>query len=228
MEAAEVGLLEFFKLTLQVMVPDPERGYRWTEKECQQLWDDIIRIADDDSIPGHFIGTIVYIEYGILKRTVVPRLVLLDGQQRLVTVSLLMTALGKAGNDAGEKGEEQREISDQFLFNSQEKGDFYCKLLPARCSKEMFFSLISGEEMSQSASNRMIDNYRFFEKKIKECGMDIDLIYKGVEKLTIMNVSIDQTYENPKYVCEKLDSTGLDKAQTSLIRNWLSLIHSAS
>jgi len=228
MKAIEVNLLDLFQQPLQMIVSDPHRSYRWTEKECQQLWDDIIWVAENESVPSYFIGTIVYIEYGILRRTVVPRLILLDGQQRLITVSLLLAALGKADTNTGQAGKRHKEINDLFLFNSQEKGEFYCKLVPAQGDKDTFFGLIRGEELTPSDSNKMIKNYRYFENKINECGIDTNLLYKGIAKLTIIDISTDRSYENPQSVCESLDSTGLDEAQTSLIRNWLGLLRSAS
>jgi uncharacterized protein with ParB-like and HNH nuclease domain len=227
MKAIEVNLLDFFQQPLQMIVPDPHRSYRWTEKECQQLWDDIVRVAENESVTSYFIGTIVYIEYGILRRTVVPRLVLLDGQQRLATISLLLAALGKADN-TGQAGKGHKEINDFFLFNSQEKGEFYCKLVPAQGDRDTFFGLIRGEELTPSDSNKMIKNYRYFENKINECSIDTNLLYKGIAKLTIMDISTDRVYENPQSVCESLDSTGLDETQTSLIRNWLGFLRSAS
>lgn len=226
MEAAELGLLEFFKQTIQIMIPDPTRDYRWTEEECQKLWDDIIRVAGDDSADNHFIGTIIYVEHGILRRTPVPRLILLDGQQRLVTIALLMAALAKADEDAGKTDAGHSEINDLFLFNSQEKGEFRCKLLPAQGDAETFFSLINGEEPPSDA-NKLLKNYYYFKNKIIQDGIDTALLYKGIAKLTLMDVSVDRPYQNPKSVSEKLDFTGLDERQKKLIYRWLGLIHSA-
>ena len=79
-----------------------------------------------------------------------------------------------------------------------------------------------------SDSSRLIENYRYFENKINECGIDTNLLYKAITKLTIMDISTDRTYENPQFVCERLDSTGLDVTQTNLIRNWLGFLRSAS
>lgn len=228
MKATEISLLEFFKQPIQMIVPNSERPYHWTEEQCQKLWDDIVRVAENESVTGHFIGTIVYIEYGILRRTVVPRLILLDGQQRIITISLLLAALGKADNNTGQAGIRHKEINDLFLFNGQEKGEFYCKLVPAQGDKDTFFRLIRNEELLLSGSSRLIKNYRYFENKINECGIDTNLLYKGIAKLTIMDISTDRTYENPQLICENLDSTGLDETQTSLIRNWLGFLRSAS
>jgi uncharacterized protein with ParB-like and HNH nuclease domain len=228
MLAIETGLLDFFKQTMQMIVPSPERNYCWTEKECQHLWEDIIRVAEDESVNSYFIGTIIYVEYGILRRTPVPRLILLDGQQRLITIALLLAALAEADNDTGQEDLKREEINDLFLYNRQENGEFRCKLVPAQGDRDIFFSLINNDELSLSGSSRLVENYRYFKNRIKECGIDTDLVYRGIAKLTIMDVSTDRAYENPQSVCESLDSTGLDESQTKLIYKWLGLLRSAS
>ena len=228
MKAAEVSLLEFFKQPLQMIIPNPERRYHWEEKQCRRLWNDIVQVAKNELVTSHFIGTIVYVEYGILRRTSVPRLILLDGQQRLITISLLLAALAKADNSAGQASIKHKEINDLFLFNGQERGEFYCKLIPAQGDRDTFFGLINNEELTSSDSSRLMKNYRYFEDKINECGIDTDLVYKGIAKLTIMDVSTDRMYENPQSVYKRLKSTGLDESQTKLIYRWLDFLRSAS
>jgi uncharacterized protein with ParB-like and HNH nuclease domain len=228
MKATKVSLLEFFQQPMQIIVHDPQHDYQWTKKQCQKLWDDIVWIAENESVTSHYIGTILYIEYGILKRTPVPRLILIDGQQRLITIALLLAALGKVDNDTGKTDIRHKEINDLFLFNSQEKGEFYCKLLPAQGDRDTFFGLINNECLPLSGSNRLIKNYRYFKNKINKFGIDTDLIYRGIAKLTIIDISTDRVYENPQSVYQGLISTGLDETQTKLIRNWLGLLRSAS
>ncbi|MCJ7768989.1 MAG: hypothetical protein MUO92_00725, partial [Dehalococcoidales bacterium] len=150
------------------------------------------------------------------------------GQQRLVTISLLLAVLGKTDNNTGQTGIRHKEINDLFFFNSQERGEYYCKLVLAQGDKDTFFRLIRNEELPLSNSSRLIENYRYFENKINECGIDTNLLYKGIAKVTIMDISTDRAYENPQSVCESLDSTGLDETQTKLIRNWLGFLRSAS
>ncbi|HEX79454.1 MAG TPA: DUF262 domain-containing protein [Dehalococcoidia bacterium] len=228
MEATETGLLEFFKQTLQIIIPNPDRSYRWTEKECQQLWYDVLRVATDESISTHFIGTIIYVEYGILKRTPVPRLILIDGQQRLITVSLLMAALTGMDSKTGQVNIKHKEINDLFLFNDGERGEFRCKLLPVQGDRETFLAIINNEDLPALNNSLLAKNYRYFRNRIEDCSVDTDLIYKGIAGLTIMDVSVDRAYENPQSVCEMLDATGLDESQNRLIYKWLGLLRSAS
>src|SRR5688500_15483811 len=96
MKASEANLLTFMHRYHQFVIPIYQRTYSWTLKQCEQLWDDIIRAATDNAVTGHFIGSVVYIEKGLYHHSSVPQLLVIDGQQRLTTLSLLLAALGKA------------------------------------------------------------------------------------------------------------------------------------
>ena len=101
MQATESNFLQFLKAPKQFGIPIYQRPYSWTLKQCQQLWSDVVRVAEDDSVTGHFIGSIVYIEKGIYQVASVPQLLVIDGQQRLTTLSLLLAALGKIIEERG-------------------------------------------------------------------------------------------------------------------------------
>src|ERR1039458_4623618 len=105
MKATEAKLLEFLKKSPQFVIPIYQRTYSWTKKECQQLWDDIMRTGSNDDISAHFVGSIVYIEKGLYQVSSQSPLLVIDGQQRLTTVTLLIAALAKA---LGETRSEER------------------------------------------------------------------------------------------------------------------------
>ena len=96
MKATEAKLLDFLKKSPQFVIPIYQRTYSWTEKECRQLWDDIVRCGSSEKIAVHFVGSIVYVESGLSQVTHQAPLLVIDGQQRLTTVSLLLAALAKA------------------------------------------------------------------------------------------------------------------------------------
>src|SRR6266511_2836280 len=96
MKAVETNFLKFLQGQRQFVIPIYQRTYSWTIKECEQLWKDILRAAQDDAVAGHFVGSVVYIERGLYQVTAVPQLLVIDGQQRLTTLSLLLGALGRA------------------------------------------------------------------------------------------------------------------------------------
>src|SRR5438034_2864460 len=96
MKATEARLLDFLKKSPQFVIPIYQRTYSWTEKECRQLWDDIVRTGSNDAVSAHFVGSIVYIEKGLYQVSSQSPLLVIDGQQRLTTVSLLLEALARA------------------------------------------------------------------------------------------------------------------------------------
>ena len=93
MKATEAKLLSFLQKSSQFVIPIYQRTYSWTNKQCQQLWDDILRAGASDTISVHFIGSIVYVEQGLSQVTHQAPLLVIDGQQRLTSVSLLIEAL---------------------------------------------------------------------------------------------------------------------------------------
>ena len=222
MKATETSLLKFLQAPKHFTIPIYQRTYSWTEKHCQQLWDDIVRVAKDESVPSHFIGSIVYIEKGIYQAASVPKLLVIDGQQRLATISLLLSALAKRlDDDAGQSDITRKQINNYFLFNNEETGDLRYKLMLTQSDKNTFACLIEGKELPQQASRRLAENYQFFERKINEDGIDPRLLHHGVAKLVVVDVSLDRNYDNPQLIFESLNSTGLDLTQADLIRNYI-------
>ena len=95
MKATESKLLEFLKRSPQFVIPIYQRAYSWTERECEQLWNDIIRTGKEESISAHFMGSIVYIEQGLYHVSRQSPLLVIDGQQRLTTVMLILEVLAR-------------------------------------------------------------------------------------------------------------------------------------
>ena len=96
MKATEAKFLDFLKKSPQFVIPIYQRTYSWTERECRQLWDDIVRTGSNDAVSAHFVGSIVYIEKGLYQVSSQSPLLVIDGQQRLTTVTLILEALGPA------------------------------------------------------------------------------------------------------------------------------------
>src|SRR5947209_13928014 len=96
MKAVENQFLPFLEGKKQFIIPIYQRTYSWTREQCEQLWNDIVRVATDPHINAHFIGSIVFIQRGLFMVANIPQLLVIDGQQRLSTLSLLLIALAKA------------------------------------------------------------------------------------------------------------------------------------
>ena len=230
LKAATMNFLEFLKVPKQFIIPIYQRNYSWTIKQCEQLWNDIKRIALDSESHGHFIGSIVYIESGIYQISdSVHKLLLIDGQQRLTTVSLLLTALSNALKksereaDISEADISSEKIINYYLFNNLEKHDLRYKILLNRNDKETFLSIIEGSnEYPAVFSHHMVDNYKFFEEKFQNNDqINLNEIYLGIHKLILVDISLDRNYDDPQLIFESLNSTGLDLSQADLIRNYM-------
>ena len=116
----------------QFSVPIYQRRYSWTEKQCTTLWEDIIKLSDKEGNAGHFIGSIVCYQQndedmpGEIKVKVV-----IDGQQRLTTLSLIMLAMIRSYEHLGEEGKRiASSIKRQYILNEEYSGEDKYKLVP--------------------------------------------------------------------------------------------------
>lgn len=222
MEATQAQLLSLLDGKKQFTIPIYQRTYSWHLKQCQQLFLDIERIGNDESELSHFIGSIVYFKPGTSPVTSVPELLVIDGQQRLTTVSLLLLALThflKENPDFTLEDETWEEIQETYLINKHRKDDSRFKLLLTRKDKSTFTNLVDEMEITSNHSKRVLENYNFFKGKIhKENAL---AVYHGIKKLIIVDVILERDKDNPQLIFESLNSTGLDLSQADLIRNYI-------
>lgn len=222
MKASETNLLKFLQGTKQFIIPIYQRKYSWNIIQCRQLWNDIVRASMDQDIKAHFVGSIVYIEKGLYQISAVPQLLVIDGQQRMTTITLLLIALGKAIKESDEQFDiTYKKIMNYYLVNNEEEDELYHKLLLTKNDKETLLSLISDKELPEEFSPRIYENYSFFLEQIKKTGIDLNLLYRGISKLIVVDISLDRDHDNPQLIFESLNSTGLDLSQADLIRNYV-------
>lgn len=222
MKATEAPFLKFLQGTNQFVVPIYQRTYNWRIKECEQLWDDIVRVATDDSVPAHFVGSIVYIERDIHQVTTVPQLLVIDGQQRLTTLTLMLSALARAIADAGDLAAmSQKKLENYYLFNSEETDSLRYKLLLGKGDRDTLAAIVDGRPAPVSPSLRVLQNYDFFVQRIKSSVLSHDVVLTGLQKLVIVDIALNRTYDNPQLIFESLNSTGLELSQADLVRNFV-------
>jgi uncharacterized protein with ParB-like and HNH nuclease domain/predicted transport protein len=222
MKATEAKLLEFLRKSPQFVIPIYQRTYSWTEGECRQLWEDIVRCGKDDRIAVHFIGSIVYIESGLSQVSHQAPLLVIDGQQRLTTVSLLLAALAETvGDEEPFDGFTARKIRNYFLLNSEEKGDRHYKLLLSQTDKASLTALVAQTELPHNRSLRVTDNYGFFKSWLASSKGDLPTICKGIAKLVIVDIALNRDQDNPQLIFESMNSTGKELSQADLIRNFI-------
>lgn len=221
MKATETPLLPFLEGKKQFVIPIYQRTYSWTKQQCQQLWNDICNAGSENSVSGHFIGSVVYIQEGLLQGSGIPQLLVIDGQQRLTSLSLLLTALATAAESREDLNFSSEELRDEYLTNKYGKQDLQYKLLLTQSDRDSLKALVKGKEQPENPSPRVVENYRFFQQQIARTDLDLDQIYEGIAKLIIVDVSLDRNYDNPQLIFESLNSTGLDLSQADLVRNYI-------
>lgn len=222
MKATEAKLLNFLKKSPQFVIPIYQRTYSWTEKECRQLWDDIVRCGKNDHIPVHFIGSIVYVESGLSMVTHQAPLLVIDGQQRLATVTLMLAALAEAvADDEPFDGFSQRKIRNYFLLNPEESGDRHFKLLLSQTDKSSLTAIVGGTEQPNEYSLRITENHSLFKRWINEANGDFAMLCKGLAKLVVVDIALNRDQDNPQLIFESMNSTGKELSQADLIRNFI-------
>lgn len=223
MKANETNLLKFLQGSKQFLIPIYQRKYSWTITQCQQLWEDVLRVSQDEQIKAHFIGSIVYIERGIYNVSAVPQLLVIDGQQRLTTLSLLMLALRNEMKEKDETvgvGINSKKLRNYYLVNNDEEGELYHRLILTKSDKETFMALIEEREPSETSMN-IQRNHQFFKEEIRKMKINLADLYNGLSKLIMVDIALDRENDNPQLIFESLNSTGLDLSQADLIRNYL-------
>lgn len=223
MEATQAQLLSLLDGKKQFTIPIYQRTYSWTLNQCERLLEDIKRVGANESQLSHFIGSIVYFNPNSSPITSVPELLVIDGQQRLTTISLLLLALTHflKQNDEVKLNDDEtwEEIQETYLINKHRKDDTKYKLLLTRKDKETYIKLVNEISVDDSDSKRVIENYRHFLSKINI--ENIKTIYGGIKKLIIVDVILEREKDNPQLIFESLNSTGLDLSQADLIRNFV-------
>ena len=222
MKATEARLIEFLKKSPQFVIPIYQRTYSWGERECRQLWEDIMRTGRNDDVSAHFVGSIVYVEKGLYSVSSQSPLLVIDGQQRLTTITLLMEALARSlGNGEPLEGFSAKKLRNYYLLNPLEDGERKYKLLLSQTDKDSLIALLEQRTKPKDHSLRIEANFDFFRKRISETKSEVVALCKGLAKLVIVDISLNRDQDNPQLIFESLNSTGRELSQADLIRNFI-------
>ena len=222
MKATEAKFLDFLKKSPQFVIPIYQRTYSWTERECRQLWDDIVRTGSNDAISAHFVGSIVYIEKGLYQVSSQSPLLVIDGQQRLTTVTLILEALARQlGNSEPVDGFSAKKLRSYFLLNPLEEGERGFKLLLTQTDKTSLLALVQQKALPINQSLRVTENFAFFEEQVKNLGADLPALCHGLAKLVVVDIALSRDQDNPQLIFESMNSTGRALSQADLIRNFI-------
>ncbi|PSM31477.1 DUF262 and DUF1524 domain-containing protein [Haliangium sp. UPWRP_2] len=222
MKATEAKLLEFLKKSPQFVIPIYQRTYSWSERECRQLWEDIVRTGRSAEVSAHFVGSIVYVEKGLYSVSSQSPLLVIDGQQRLTTVTLLIEALARSLGDAEPlEGFSAKKLRNYYLLNPLEDGERRYKLVLSQTDKTTLIALLDQLPLPKEYSIRLDANFKLFTALVAESKDELAALCKGLAKLVVVDISLNRDQDNAQLIFESLNSTGRELSQADLIRNFI-------
>jgi hypothetical protein len=154
-----------------------------------------------DTISAHFVGSIVYVEKGLYQVTSQSPLLVIDGQQRLTTISLLIEALARIlGESEPIDGFSAKKLRNYFLLNPLEEGERKYKLVLSQTDKASLVALLEQQAKPREHSIRVESNFNFFYDHLVEVKDDIKSVCKGLAKLVIVDISLNRDQDNPQLI----------------------------
>ncbi len=219
MRGNEAKLLEYMEgAKKRFVIPVYQRNYDWKIDNCKQLYDDLVRVVRHHR-PTHFFGSIVsqyqpngrYSEYLVI-----------DGQQRLTTVSLLLLAmynLIQDGKVVPSTSTMAQEILEEYLVDKHQPKETRIKLKPVKNDRHAFERLFDLDEENDVNSN-LTYNYDYFYNRIQKEEISIEELYDSLFTLEIINIELTAG-DDAQLIFESLNSTGLALSEGDKIRNFI-------
>lgn len=222
MEAKEKVILRdvLYGMKSQFCIPVFQRNYSWNEKNCERLFNDICDLMDNKE-RNHFIGSFVYKMIKLVDTQYI-QFVLIDGQQRLTSLTLILKALYDYLKTLGPEYEGTcEEIRDSYLFNKFAKdANLKLKLKPNK-EDDKNFNLLMEDKFDEIDNNSLIyQNYKYFLDRIKTMEASVEEFYDALQRLEGVSVTLDKD-DDAQMIFESLNSTGQDLTDVDLIRNYL-------
>ena len=222
MEAREKYILNevISGMKLQFCIPVFQRNYTWNEKNCERLFDDIEALTTNKS-KTHFIGSFVY-KFIKFEETQYNQYILIDGQQRLTSLTLILKALHDYLKVLGEEYTDQmNEIKECYLFNKFAKDEkLRLKLKPNKEDDINYIYLMNDDLENIDKESLIYVNYHYFYGRISSMDCSVSDFYNALQRIEGVAVVLDEK-DNPQLIFESLNSTGQDLEDVDLIRNYL-------
>ena len=220
MDARKGNIYEILNGNKQFLIPVYQRYYSWDIEQCTRLWNDIVEMQKKGKV-GHFVGSIVNIAEQAMP-TGVQKYMIIDGQQRMTTLSLLLLSLRDyAIKNPDDTTINARRIDNMLLKNEYESGDERYKLLLTETDRDILMRLVEEKPIPEDTRSRLLDNYKFFAGKIADKELSPAEVYESIGKLQIVNITLDRSVDDAQAIFESLNSTGKELSESDLIRNYV-------
>lgn len=228
MKASETSLRNLLEGTKQFQIPLFQRPYSWTEDKWVTLWEDLMKLYNDEVEGSYFLGAIVTQSIAGTADGISPYLVI-DGQQRLITLTILLAAM-RDHLITEKKKELAQELYTLYLTNQYKKGEEFYKILPTQEDREAYQSILQDKKQKKeipTKKDQIYASYTFFKKQFKKPSKDEEFIldiakFKAVilERLILVNITSDDK-DNPYLIFESLNYKGQELTQADLVRNYI-------
>jgi len=217
MKANERVLEQILHSGDQYVIPLFQRYYKWTKDNWDRLWSDIYELLEEGGKRRHFLGSVVCVADNH-QPGMVPRYMVIDGQQRIVTLSILLSALRDAAKSAGQS-DLAAEIEDNFLLHRHKKKLERYKVVPRQRDRQSYLDLLDRKPVSEKTN--ITEAYRFFAGKLTDVGKNgrLEDLFKLVSNGVMLVVITLDAGENPFAIFKSLNSTGQKLTEADLIRN---------
>ncbi len=226
--AAETSLRELLEGAKQYQVPLYQRTYSWKSENFERLWADLVRLAEDREAHGqaitHFLGSMVLAPTPDVGPVGVSRYLVVDGQQRLTTLTLLLAAL--RDHRAETEGPEHRDrLNEQYLVNKWRPDSERLKLMPTQADRRSYRACVEATPVAGKADG-VREAYRYFRGRLTDHddpddALDIERLEEAVlSGLTLVSVTTGRE-DNVHRIFESLNNTGVRLTQGDLLRNYL-------
>ena len=219
MQGSECRLIHYMEgSSKRFVIPVYQRNYDWKIENCKQLYDDLVKIIANNR-RTHFFGSVVSV-YALTRRNT--EFLIIDGQQRLTTVSLLLLAmhdLMKKEIVVSEDSGLAEKILEDYLIDKHQSQETRIKLKPVKNDKNAYQKLYDCQDDCIRESNLTI-NYKYFYDRIQKEEITIDELFDAICSLEIIDIKLGEG-DNPQLIFESLNSTGLDLSEGDKIRNYI-------
>ncbi|MDR1215830.1 MAG: DUF262 domain-containing HNH endonuclease family protein [Treponema sp.] len=200
------------------VIPVYQRNYDWNKGNCRQLFNDLIDVIKNKRT-SHFFGSIVYL-YNDETEENGQEFIVIDGQQRITTLTLLLIALVHTQEEL--KRDDNLDtilIKNEYLvgkYTNKEK----VKLKPVKNDAVALKAIFDKSWKDYNTSN-IVTNYLFFKELLQKINIPLSEIFMAIKRLDIVDIRLKNSEDDPQLIFESLNSTGLDLSEADKVRNFI-------
>ncbi|MCR5034490.1 MAG: DUF4268 domain-containing protein [Clostridia bacterium] len=199
------------------IIPVYQRNYSWKVENCRQLYDDLVKLILNNR-DMHFFGSLVSVNNGKFEEYLI-----IDGQQRVTTVSLLLLAMHNLLKEGKLEAEDKKlidKVYNKYLVDEYDTSERRIKLKAVNKDLEAFERLFDGDPAEYIPNSDITINYNYFYERILKEEISIDELFEAIKSLMVINITVDED-DDPQLIFESLNSTGVDLTEGDKIRNFV-------